>query len=301
MKKFAFCFPGQGSQRLGMLDLYAGLPEVKDALAEASAALDEDLTAICADETALNATVNTQPVLVALGVGVYRAWRAAGGAVPELMAGHSLGEFSALVAAGSLTLGQGVTLVRRRAQAMQNAVAAGTGAMYAVLGLGEAEVAQACADTPGDVWVANLNAPGQIVIAGRKEAVLAAAQCCKESGAKRVVELPVSVPSHCPLMLPAAADLAEALVALQLQQAAVPVIQNASCTAVREVPELKNNLVAQLTKPVDWVGCVTVLGSADLVVECGPTKVLHNLNRRILSNEQCVSLDSEQALQEFMA
>lgn len=296
----ALCFPGQGSQRVGMLELYSQHPQVAAAVATASAALGIDLEQISNDDDAINATVNTQPLLLAVGVGVYQAWLAAGGEQPKLVAGHSLGEFSALVAAGSLSLEQGVQLVRLRAQAMQDAVAEGSGAMCAVLGLDATQVSEVCQQIE-QAWVANINAPGQIVIAGTADAVVQAAEKCKQAGAKRAVNLPVSVPSHCPLMQPAADELAQSLNDIDLAQPTIDLIHNTTCTPASDVASLKENLVAQLTQPVNWIGCVEKLAATAKVFECGPSKVLFNLNRRIIAAEHCASLDCSEAITTALA
>jgi len=218
---FAFLFPGQGSQSLNMMDGFADLPVVKQTFDEASAALGEDLWAMLQADSAdaINATVNTQPLMLAAGVATYRAWLAQGGAVPAAVAGHSLGEYSALVAAGSLDFADAIRLVRLRAQAMQEAVPAGEGAMAAILNLSDDDIRAACADAAqGEVVEpVNFNSPGQVVIAGSKAAVERAMALCKERGAKRALPLPVSVPSHCTLMKPAAERLAAALASVEIK------------------------------------------------------------------------------------
>lgn len=301
MNGLAFCFPGQGSQRTDMFAAYAGLPEVAATLAEAAAVLGEDLAGVVADQETLNHTTNTQPLMLAAGVGVYRAWLAAGGDEPVLLAGHSLGEYSALVVAGSLEFTAAVQLVRQRALAMQAAVAENVGAMCAILGLEEDQVAGACAATGGKVWVANLNAPGQVVIAGSKDSVMFAATACKNAGAKRAMQLPVSVPSHCPLMQPVTKILAKELDKHAIGDAVIPVVQNATGKPTTDAAAIKANLVSQLVCPVDWVGCARLLGEVGQVIECGPTKVLHGLNRRIIEPRNCAALDGAAALSELLS
>jgi [acyl-carrier-protein] S-malonyltransferase len=281
-------FPGQGSQSLGMLaDLAAAHPAVGETFGEASEALGEDLWALAQEGPAerLDATENTQPVLLAASVAVWRAWRSAGGAVPGVAAGHSLGEYSALVAAGALELADGVRLVRARGRAMQTAVPAGQGAMAAILGLDDDAVAACCAEAAGDgvVAPANHNAPGQVVIAGDAAAVDRAVEACREAGAKRAMPLAVSVPSHCALMKPAAEALEAALADVDLRAPAFPVIQNVDARAADDVDGIRRRLVEQLYAPVRWSECVSAMGAAGAgrLLECGPGKVLTGLVRRI--------------------
>jgi [acyl-carrier-protein] S-malonyltransferase len=284
----AFVFPGQGSQSLGMLaGLSAAHPEVRAAFDEASRGCDADLWALSQDgpEERLNQTEFTQPALLAASVGCWRAWVAAGGAQPAQFAGHSLGEYSALVASGALALGDAAGLVRRRGQLMQAAVPAGTGAMAAVLGAEDALVAEACAAVSGDEVVvpANYNSPGQVVIGGHAAAVDRAIAALGERGVRKVVKLAVSVPSHTPLMREAARELAGAIAALEWNMPDRPIVQNADAAVQPSIVAIADALVRQLYLPVQWTGCVQALasGGATRLVECGPGKVLAGLARRI--------------------
>ena len=295
---FAFVFPGQGSQSLGMMDGFAGLTAVKQTFDEASAVLGDDLWAMLSAESAdaINATVNTQPLMLTAGVAVWRAWLELGGARPSVLAGHSLGEYSALVAAGVLDFADAVRLVRLRAQAMQEAVPAGEGAMAAILNLADDDIRAACAEAAqGEVVEpVNFNSPGQVVIAGTKAAVERAMEACKARGAKRALALPVSVPSHCALMKPAAARLEAALVDVALAQPAIPVLHNADVAAYDTPDRIRDALVRQLYSPVRWTETVQAM-SADgirLMAECGPGKVLAGLAKRI----ECHALTDAAAL-----
>ena len=301
--RLVFVFPGQGSQRVGMFGEGA-LPQVAAAARELSEALGENLIALSEDEGKLNATVNAQPALLAAGVGTYRAWRESGGKEPVAFAGHSLGEYAALVCAGALELSRAGALVRARAEAMQAAVPAGAGAMVAILGLEAGKVKEICAKQ-ASCWVANVNSPQQIVIAGRTAGVEAAANACKQAGARRVVALPVSVPSHCPLMEAAQAKLGDALSDARIKPASAPVLHNATNEQADSAEGIREALVAQLVAPVNWVKIVTRLaqlgGGDSLIVECAAGRVLHGLNRRIVDASLCASLDSDAALQELLA
>jgi [acyl-carrier-protein] S-malonyltransferase len=284
----AFVFPGQGSQSVGMLDaLAAAEPTVAATFAEASAALGYDLWQLVSagPEDALNATERTQPALLTAGIAVWRVWRAHGGPPPACLAGHSLGEYTALVAAEALDLATAVKLVEFRGRAMQAAVPPGVGAMAAVLGLDDDAVRAACAESAaGEVVAAvNLNSPGQVVIAGNAAAVERAGAACKARGAKRVVPLPVSVPSHCALMQPAAAALERELAGIELRAPRIPVVHNFDVQAHSDPAAIRRALVAQLHSPVRWVECVGALKArgATRVVECGPGKVLAGLVKRI--------------------
>ena len=272
--------------------------EVTAAVNEASAVLDEDLQAASVDADAINDTKITQPLLLAAGVGTYRAWRAAGGPEPVMMAGHSLGEYAALVCAAALDYAEAVKLVRLRATAMQEAVPLGLGQMCAVLGLSVAQVYEVCSTTGADqVWPANINTPNQVVVAGHTATMKDVTAACQDAGAKRVIPLPVSVPSHCPLMAPASTALTQALQQITIDTLQVPVVQNATGRVPTDPEETKTNLIKQLTSPVDWVACVTTLAAAaDSILECGPGQVLHNLNRRIVESDRCASLHSQSAL-----
>jgi [acyl-carrier-protein] S-malonyltransferase len=291
MASFAFVFPGQGSQSVGMLDAWGDHPEVRVTLSEASDALGEDLGQLIAQgpKEALALTTNTQPVMLVAAIAAWRAWRAEGGALPLAVAGHSLGEYSALVASGVLTLAQAVPLVRLRAQAMQEAVPVGQGAMAAILGLAADQVVQGCAQVQAElgadavVSAANFNDPGQTVIAGSKAAVDKACEVLKAMGAKRALPLPVSAPFHCALMKPAAERLREKLAALDLQAPAIPVVNNID-VAVQSAPDaIRDALYRQAFGPVRWVECVAALKArgATHIIECGPGKVLAGMVKRI--------------------
>ncbi len=293
MKPFAFVFPGQGSQAVGMLDAWGDHPAVRDTLAEASAALGEDLGALIAQgpKEALALTTNTQPVMLVAGVACWRAWRAEGGALPAAVAGHSLGEYSAMVAAEVLTLAQAVPLVRLRAAAMQQAVPVGTGAMAAILGLDAQKVIAGCAEATAAMGQAgaevveavNFNDPAQTVIAGSKAAVDKACEVLKGLGAKRALPLPVSAPFHSSLMKPAAEQLKAALAALELGAPRIPVVNNIDVAVEQEADRIRDALYRQAFGPVRWVECVQKIRALgiDTVVECGPGKVLAGMTKRI--------------------
>ena len=293
MTSFAFVFPGQGSQSVGMLDAWGDHPAVMQTLAEASDALSEDVGLLIREgpKEALALTTNTQPVMLVAGVAAWRVWQQEGGAMPMALAGHSLGEYAALVAAGVLSLAQAAPLVRLRAAAMQQAVPVGSGAMAAILGLDAAKVIAVCAEVSaaGDhsdidiVEAVNFNDPAQTVIAGSKAAVDAACDALKTAGAKRALLLPVSAPFHSSLMRPAADVLAEALAGLNFAAPQIPVLNNID-VAVQTVPAgIKDALVRQAAGPVRWVECVQQLKAmgATHIIECGPGKVLAGLVRRI--------------------
>lgn len=298
----AFVFPGQGSQSLGMLaELGAQHAIVRDTFAEASAALGYDLWALVQEgpEERLNQTDKTQPAILTASIALWRLWQAEGGVQPAYVAGHSLGEYSALVAAGSLAFADAVKLVERRGQLMQEAVPAGTGGMAAILGLEDADVLAACAEAAqgGVVSAVNFNAPGQVVIAGAAQAVERAIEACKARGAKRAIALPVSVPSHCELMRPAAERFAEAVEAVQWQMPQIALVQNVTAQVPADLASLKRDLLAQLYSPVRWVESVQLLaekGVTDLV-ECGPGKVLAGLNKRCAKGVTTHNLDSADA------
>lgn len=282
----AFVFPGQGSQSLGMLDdIVTTSAAARDALAEADDALGFALSTVIASgpEAQLNSTETTQPALLATSVALYRAWLERGGRAPIGMAGHSLGEYSALVCAGSLGFADALRLVRRRGELMQQAVPAGEGAMAAILGLEDEQVEACCGGIDGVVSAANYNSPGQIVIAGAAAAVDAAIEACKAAGARKAMPLAVSVPSHCALMDPAAQALASELAAVEVTMPSVPVVHNVDGAAAGNPDELRAKLVAQLSQPVRWTQCVNALvgAGAQTLVECGPGKVLTGLSRRI--------------------
>ncbi len=284
----AFVFPGQGSQSLGMLaELGAAHPEVRAAFDEASAGAGVDLWALSQQgpEEQLNQTEFTQPALLAAGVATWRAWQARGGATPAWLAGHSLGEYAALVAAGAISLADGAKLVRERGRLMQLAVPAGTGAMAAVLGAEDALVAEVCAAVSGDEVVvpANYNSPGQIVIGGHAAAVDRALAELGARGVRKAVKLAVSVPSHTPLMREAANRLSEVMAAMAWNAPAIPVVQNVDGEVHEGVQSIRDALVRQLYLPVRWTDCVQALAArgATRLVECGPGKVLAGLAKRI--------------------
>ena len=293
MKPFAFVFPGQGSQSVGMLDAWGDHPAVSQTLQEAGDALGEDIAKLIREgpKEALALTTNTQPVMLVAGVAAYRAWRAEGGAAPAVMAGHSLGEYSALVASGVLTLAQAAPLVRFRAQAMQDAVPVGTGAMAAILGMDAQSVIEGCAEavrsfgvnTSEVVEAVNFNDPGQTVIAGSKAAVEKACEMLKASGAKRALPLPVSAPFHSSLMKPAAEKLREKLVATSFAAPQVPVINNIEVQVETAPDRIRSALYEQAFGPVRWVECVQAIKARAIttIVECGPGKVLAGMCKRI--------------------
>ena len=304
----AFVFPGQGSQAVSML-AYIGAAEsvVTETFAEASAALGYDLWALCQQGPAevLNQTDKTQPAILTASIALWRLWLAKGGRKPAYVAGHSLGEYSALVAAGSLSLVDAVRLVERRGQLMQAAVPAGTGGMAAILGLDDADVQAACAEAAqGEVVSAvNFNAPGQVVVAGSAAAVERAIDACKARGAKRAMPLPVSVPSHCELMRPAAEQFADSLASIAWQKPSIALVQNVSAEVVTDLTVLEQNLLAQLYSPVRWVEsmvCLAAQGVTD-VVECGPGKVLSGLNKRCIKGVNTYNLDSPEAFAAALA
>ena len=305
--KIAFVFPGQGSQAVGMLDAFAGEPAVQDVLARAGEALGEDLGKLIAAGPAeqLNLTVNTQPAMLAAGVAVYRAWLAAGGAVPAIMAGHSLGEYSALTAAEAIPLEAALRLVRFRAQAMQEAVPAGSGGMAAILGLSDEQVAQACAEAAqGEVVEAvNFNDPAQVVIAGHASAVTRACEVARRLGAKRALPLPVSAPFHCSLMTPAAERLRERLRSEPITAPAVPVINNIDVAVESEPDRIRDALARQAAGPVRWAEIIRRMAADGVthVVECGPGKVLARLSRRIVHPLESLALTDPASIGEALA
>lgn len=297
----AFVFPGQGSQSLGMLAEHAAQQSVvTDTFAEASSALGYDLWSLCqGSEEQLNQTDKTQPAILTASIALWRLWLDMEGPRPAFVAGHSLGEYSALVAAGSLPFADAVKLVELRGKLMQQAVPAGTGGMAAILGLDDADVLAACAEAAqGEVVSAvNFNAPGQVVIAGGAAAVERAIEACKAKGAKRAMPLPVSVPSHCDLMRPAAEQFAEAITGSAWQAPNIPLVQNVSAAIVTDLDALKRDLLAQLYSPVRWVETIVALserGVSDLV-ECGPGKVLSGLNKRCVKGINTYNLDIPEA------
>jgi [acyl-carrier-protein] S-malonyltransferase len=288
--KFAFVFPGQGSQAVGMLNAFADHPVVRETLQEASDALGQDLGQLIAEGPAeeLNLTTNTQPVMLTAAYAIFRAWQAAGGPAPSIVAGHSLGEYTALAAAGALAFGDAVPLVRFRAQAMQTAVPVGVGAMAAILGLDDDTVRAVCAEASaaGVVEAVNFNAPAQVVIAGHKAAVEKACEIAKSKGAKRALPLPVSAPFHSSLLKPASDQLREYLASVDVRVPQIPVVNNVDVAIVNEPAAIKDALVRQAAGPVRWVECVQAMAAQGVthVIECGPGKVLAGLTKRIDGN-----------------
>lgn len=292
-KTFAFVFPGQGSQSVGMLDGWGDHPVVRETLREASDALGEDVAQLIHEgpKEALALTTNTQPVMLVAGVAAWRVWRGEGGALPVAVAGHSLGEYSALVASGVLTLAQAAPLVRLRAAAMQEAVPVGTGAMAAILGLDAAKVVAGCQEATAGfgagskdvVEAVNFNDPAQTVIAGTKAGVEKGCEVLKAAGAKRALPLPVSAPFHSSLMKPAAEKLRGALAALTLGTPQIPVVNNVDVAVVQDADAIRDALFRQAFGPVRWVECVQALKARGVthIIECGPGKVLAGMTKRI--------------------
>lgn len=310
LKSFAIVFPGQGSQSVGMLDAWGDHPVVAQTLAEASEALGEDVGRLIKDgpKEALALTTNTQPVMLVAGVAAYRAWIAETGAAPAAVAGHSLGEYSALVASGVLTLTQAAPLVRFRAQAMQDAVPVGVGAMAAILGMEASKVIEGCAEaalsfganTNEVVEAVNFNDPMQTVIAGSKAAVEKACEVLKANGAKRALPLPVSAPFHSSLMKPAAEKLREKLAAIEFAAPKIPVINNIEVAVETDADRIRAALYRQAFGPVRWVECVQAIKARGLttLVECGPGKVLAGMAKRIDSELTGVPLFDPASLAE---
>lgn len=307
MTKLAFVFPGQGSQAVGMLDAWKEHAGVQETMRLAGEALGQDLAGLIAQGPAeeLNLTTNTQPAMLASAVAMYQAWRDAGGAAPDMVAGHSLGEYSALVAAGSLGLQDAVRLVRIRADAMQQAVPVGQGGMAAVLGLDDDVVRQVCADAAqGEIVEAvNFNAPAQVVIAGHQAAVARACELAKAAGAKRALVLPVSAPFHSSLLKPAAQVLQDALAKVDVQAPVIPLINNVDVASPAEPDQIRDALVRQAWHAVRWVETVQAMKAAGVthVVECGPGKVLSGLVKRIDRDLQVLSISDPASLEETLA
>ena len=300
--KIAVVFPGQGSQSVGMMNGFAGAAVVERTFQEASAILGEDLWALAAGgpAEALNRTVVTQPLMLTAGVACWRAWRERGGPMPAFFAGHSLGEYSALVAAGALRFEDALPLVRLRAQAMQEAVPEGTGGIAAIVGLEDSEIALVCAEAAqGEVLEpANLNTPGQVVIAGHRAAVERGMAAAKAHGAKIAKMLPMSAPSHCSLMKPAAERLRQRLAGVALGAPSVPVIQNADVASFDDPDRIRRALVEQLFRPVRWVETIRHLQAQGVtrIVECAPGKVLAGLVRRTVDGVEAVAITDFAAL-----
>lgn len=307
MSKFAIAFPGQGSQTVGMLaELAETYPVIKATFAEASEVLGYDLFELASQGPAeeLNKTWKTQPALLTSSVALWRLWQEQNGPTPSVMAGHSLGEYSALVCAGALNFADAVKLVELRGQAMQRAVPEGTGAMAAIIGLENDVIAANCEKAADGQVVSpvNFNSPGQVVIAGHKEAVERANVLMKESGAKRALPLPVSVPSHCALMQPAAVELEKALEALEVKTPAIPVINNVDVALETDPAAIKRALVRQLFSPVRWTETVEKMANMDvtLEVEMGPGKVLSGLAKRIDKRVEGLAINDVATLQDVL-
>ena len=306
---FAFVFPGQGSQSVGMLNSIAQRPEVRATLQEASDALGEDVAKLIAEgpAEALSLTTNTQPVMLTAAVAFYRAWLAGGGPLPKVMAGHSLGEYSALVASGVIAFKDAVPLVRFRAEAMQTAVPVGTGGMAAILGLDDATVIKVCAEASaasgGVVEAVNFNAPGQVVIAGASDAVTKACELLKAAGAKRALPLPVSAPFHSSLLQPASEKLKTYLANIEFKAPTISVINNVDVEILNDPAAIKDALVRQAAKPVRWQETIQKMASQGItqVVECGPGKVLAGLTKRINDQVTGVPVFDEASLNEVLA
>ncbi|MEZ9159202.1 ACP S-malonyltransferase [Vibrio lentus] len=303
MSKFAIVFPGQGSQAIGMLaDLGEQYDVVKKTFSEASEALGYDLWALVQDGPVenLNETFRTQPALLTASVAIWRVWQELGLEQPANLAGHSLGEYSALVCAGVIDFKEAIKLVELRGQLMQEAVPAGVGAMYAIIGLDDEAIAKACEEAAQDEVVSpvNFNSPGQVVIAGNKAAVERAGALCKEAGAKRALPLPVSVPSHCALMKPAADKLAVALEALEFNAPALPVINNVDVIAETDPAKIKSALVRQLYSPVRWTEGVQAMNEqgVEKLLELGPGKVLTGLTKRIVKTMTAAAVNDTASL-----
>lgn len=300
--RLAILFPGQGSQSVGMLSGFAGNKTVAAVMEQASAALGENLVKLAQEGPAeqLNLTVNTQPVLLAASYAFYEAFREAGGPEPALMAGHSLGEYSALTAAGALSLEEAVPLVRFRARVMQEAVPVGKGGMAAILGLKDEQVKEACekAAFEGAVEPVNYNCPGQVVIAGLKGAVARACEICREMGAKRAVELAVSAPFHSSLLAPARDALAEELARTRVRACEVPVYANVNAKLHEGPDAIREALARQACSPVQWVGIMRAMQEAGVThfVECGPGRVLAGLAKRCAPSIACYSVNSAESL-----
>ena len=307
MTSFALVFPGQGSQSRGMMNGYTDFSVVRDTFAEASDVLKQDLWQLVAEgaDADLNATVNTQPIMLTAGVAVYRAWQSQTAAVPVVMAGHSLGEYTALVAAGALNFADALPLVRYRAECMQLAVPEGVGGIAAILGLDDDSVRAVCVEgAQGQVLEAvNFNSPGQVVIAGDRAAVERGMELAKAKGAKRAIMLPMSVPSHCSLLKGAGEKLRVFLENVTVNSPRVPVLHNADVAAYREGTQIKDALVRQLFSPVRWVETVQSFGELGVTynIECAPGKVLAELNKRIDTNQQALALSDGAAIAATLA
>lgn len=308
MTQFAFVFPGQGSQAVGMLaELAADYPVIEETFREASAVLGYDLWALAQSGPAeeLNKTWQTQPALLTASVALWRVWQQQGGKTPAMMAGHSLGEYSALVCAGVIDFADAVRLVELRGKFMQEAVPAGTGGMSAIIGLDDAAIAKACKDAAEGQVVSpvNFNSPGQVVIAGHKEAVERAGAACKAAGAKRALPLPVSVPSHCALMKPAAEKLAAELENITFNTPAIPVMNNVDVKCENDEAAIRDALVRQLYSPVQWTKSVEFMASQGIehLYEVGPGKVLTGLTKRIVDTLTATAINEPAAMSAALA
>ncbi len=307
MNKIAFLFPGQGSQSVGMMSALADeFSQVETTFEEASAVLGYDLwtTVVNGPAEALNKTEVTQPAMLVSGIATWRIWQELGGARPDFLAGHSLGEYSALVAGGVMPFCDAVAIVAERGRLMQQATPAGKGAMAAVLGLDDQALRDICNQVAGDevVACANFNAPGQVVISGNKEAVETVGELARQAGARRVLPLPVSVPSHCLLMKPAAAKLQELLLNVHFSDGSLPVIQNADVRSYADAAQVREALARQLWQPVRWTETIQSLlnSGVNRFIECGPGKVLAGLNRRITKQSTVFALTGRAAIEDAM-
>jgi [acyl-carrier-protein] S-malonyltransferase len=306
MNKFAFLFPGQGSQSLGMMNGFGDSAIIRDTFTEASDILGLDFWAMATvPNEAINETTNTQPVMLIAGIAIWRVWQASTEKLPSVLAGHSLGEYTALVASGALSFADALPLVRYRAEVMQNAVPTGVGAMAAILGLDDAVVREVCVEAAQNevLEAVNFNSPGQVVIAGNKAAVERGMELAKAKGAKRALPLPVSVPSHCALMKPAADKLTEFLKNVTIVTPNIAVIQNADVASYQDADKIKDALVRQLYSPVRWVETVQAIHAQGITqaAECGPGKVLAGLTKRIVAEVSCVALTNSEALAEYQS
>jgi [acyl-carrier-protein] S-malonyltransferase len=304
MKKTAFFFPGHGSQSVGMMSGFGDNKIIRDTFQEASDILGVNFWVMATEANELiNETSNTQPIMLTAGVAAWRAWQSVSDQMPAGVAGHSWGEYTALVAAGALSFKDALPLVKYRAEVMQNAVPAGVGAMAAILGLDDDVVRMVCTDAAqGEVLEAvNLNSPGQVVIAGNKAAVERGMEAAKAKGAKRALALPVSVPSHCELMRPAALKLADYLINVAVNKPLIPIVHNADVMAYDDGDKIKDALVRQLHSPVRWVETVQYIATQGVTqsAECGPGKVLAGLTKRIVAELPCIAMTSNEALLEL--
>lgn len=307
MTQYALVFPGQGSQSRGMMNNYAGFSVVRETFTEASDILKQDLWQLVAEgsDADLNATINTQPLMLTAGVAVFRAWQSLHAPVPKLMAGHSLGEYTALVASGALKFSDALPLVRYRAECMQEAVPEGVGGIAAILGLDDDVVRAVCKEAAQNevLEAVNYNSPGQIVIAGNRAAVERGMELAKTRGAKRAIMLPMSVPSHCSLLKGAAEKLRAYLNAIAIELPGIPVVQNADVQSYTDTAAIKDALVRQLYSPVRWVETIQYFGKQGVThnLECAPGKILAGLNKRIDTNQQALALNDSAAFQSSLA